>query len=289
MKKLAIGATLALGIFGLSACGSGDPETVVETDAGEVTKEEFYEAMKAQAGEMVLRDLVTKVVLQDKYEVSDKEVETEIDEIKDQLGEQFDMWMMQEGIRDEADLEEFIELRLLQEKAITEGIEVSEDEIEERYERMNTEIEAKHILVEDEDEAKDIKKKLDDGEDFEKLAKKHSVDEGTAEDGGKLPYFSTGEMVPEFEDVAYELDIDVISDPVESDFGFHIIQVTDRRDKEDIDSYDDMKSIIEREIIGEKIDPEEAYEKLETILDDANIKIKIKELEDIFETEEAVG
>lgn len=289
MKKLAIGATLALGIFGLAACGSEDPDTVVETDAGEVTKEEFYEAMKAQAGEIVLRDLVTKVVLQDKYEVSDKDIKAEIEEIEDQLGEQFDMWKMQEGIQDDADLEDFIELRLLQEKAITEGVEVSEEEVKERYDRMNTEIEAMHILVEDEDEAKDIKKKLDDGEDFEELAKEHSVDEGTAEDGGKLPYFSTGEMVPEFEDAAFELEIDVISDPVQSDFGFHIIQVTDKREKEDGESFDEMKATIERQLMGENVDPEEAYEKLEGILEDANIKIKIKELEDIFETEEAVG
>ena len=287
MKKLAIGLTLAVGIVGLSACNSADPEVIVETDAGNVTKEDFYEEMKSRYGEEVLRDLVTEAVLNDKYEVSDKDVEDEIEQIKDQLGEQFEMWMMQEGIEDEDALARIMKISLLQEAAITEDIEISDEDIQNHYDRLKVEIEAQHILVEDEETAEEVKKKLDEGEDFAKLAEEYSTDEGTAENGGDVGYFSVGEMVPEFEDEAYSMDVDTISDPVQSDFGFHIIKVTDKRDAEDIESFDEMKETIKRQLINEKIDPTEAREKIDSILDDANINVKIKDLKDMFEAETA--
>jgi|SRR5690625_1750889 len=289
VKKLAIGATLALGIFSLSACNSADPEVVADTNSGQVTKEEFYEELKARSGEEVLRDLITEKVLEDKYEVTDKDVQKEIDRIKDQLGEQFEMWLIQEGIKDEAALEKIIRISLLQEAAITEDIEISEEEIKEKYERDITEVEARHILVEDEELANEIKEKLDKGEDFAELAKEHSTDEGSAKEGGDLGFFGSGQMVPEFETAAFELEIDKISDPIQSNYGFHIIQVTDKREKEDSESFEDMKDMIERQLLNEKINPEEARQKLNDILDDSGINIKIKDLKDIFVDEEPVG
>lgn len=289
VKKLAIGAMLALGVFGLTACNSADPEVVADTDSGQVTKEEFYEELKARSGDEVLRDLITEKVLEDKYDVSDQDVKKEIERIKEQLGEQFEMWLMQESIKDEAALEKIIRISLLQEAAITEDIDISEDEIKEKYEQEITEVEARHILVEDEELANEIKEKLDKGEDFAELAKEHSTDEGSAKEGGKLGFFGVGQMVPEFEATAFELEIDTISEPVQSNYGFHIIQVTDKREKEDSESYEDMKDMIERQLLNEKIDPQEARQKLNDLLDNSGIKIKIKDLQDIFVDEEAVG
>src|SRR5690625_6598495 len=89
---------------------------------------------------------------------------------------------------------------------------------------MKTEIKAQHIVVEDEDTAKEVKEKLDDGEDFAKLAEEYSTDESNKDDGGKLGYFSVGEMDPAFEDAAYGMKKGEVSDPVQSQFGFHIIK-----------------------------------------------------------------
>src|SRR5699024_1232496 len=142
---------------------------------------------------------------------------------------------------------------------------------------MNTEVEARHILVEDEDEAKDIKKKLDDGEDFAKLAKEHSVDEGSAEEGGNVGFFSVGSMVAEFEDAAFTMDKGELSDPVQSDFGFHIIEVLDVKESdEDIGSFEDNEDEIRRKIAEQKVDQEKAAEKIDKMIEDADANIKIK-------------
>ena len=90
------------------------------------------------------------------------------------------------------------------------------------------EIHAHHILVKTEDEAKDIAKKLKDGGSFTDLAKQYSQDPG-GQSGGDLGYFGRGDMVKPFEDAAFALETGKISDPVQSQFGWHIIQVDDKR------------------------------------------------------------
>src|SRR5699024_1248207 len=181
IKKLVIAAAISISVVGLAGCSNdGDPEVVVKTDAGDITKEEFYDALKEQQGEQVLDEMVTLKVLEENYEVSDEEVDEEINSFKEQLGDQFEMWMQQQGFTDEDSLKKVIKLSLLQEKAASEDVEVSEDEMKKRYEKMKTEIEAQHILVDDEETAKEVKKKLDDGEKFKDLAKERS-EEHTSE------------------------------------------------------------------------------------------------------------
>lgn len=84
---------------------------------------------------------------------------------------------------------------------------------------------ARHILVADEAAAKDIVKRLKAGEDFATLAKTLSTDTGSGANGGDLGWFSKGMMVAPFEEAAFKLKPGEISNPVKSDFGYHIIQV----------------------------------------------------------------
>jgi peptidyl-prolyl cis-trans isomerase C len=92
------------------------------------------------------------------------------------------------------------------------------------------EVRARHILVETEAEAKAILAELKAGADFAELAKKKSKDPGAAE-GGDLGYFTREQMVPEFAEVAFRLEKGQISDPVKTQFGWHIIKVEDKRDR----------------------------------------------------------
>ena len=105
------------------------------------------------------------------------------------------------------------------------------------------EVHARHILVETEDEAKAIAEELKKGADFADLAKKKSKDPG-ASDGGDLGFFTKEQMVPEFSAVAFVLEPGKISDPVKSQFGWHIIKVEEKRNRKAPD-FEQVKPQIE--------------------------------------------
>jgi peptidyl-prolyl cis-trans isomerase C len=105
------------------------------------------------------------------------------------------------------------------------------------------EVHARHILVETEDEAKVIEEELKKGADFAELAKKKSKDPG-ASDGGDLGFFTKDQMVPEFSAVAFSLEPGKISDPVKSQFGWHVIKVEEKRNRKAPD-FEQVKSQIE--------------------------------------------
>src|SRR4029079_18916415 len=93
------------------------------------------------------------------------------------------------------------------------------------------EVHARHILVETEDQAKKIEAELKKGADFAELAKKESKDPA-ASDGGDLGFFTKDQMVPEFSTAAFALEPGKISDPVKTQFGWHIIKVEEKRNKQ---------------------------------------------------------
>ena len=106
------------------------------------------------------------------------------------------------------------------------------------------EVHARHILVESEDEAKAIAAELKKGADFATLAKEKSKDPGGAADGGDLGFFTKDQMVPEFSAVAFSLEPGKISDPVKSQFGWHIIKVEEKRNRKAPD-FEQVKPQIE--------------------------------------------
>jgi peptidyl-prolyl cis-trans isomerase C len=105
------------------------------------------------------------------------------------------------------------------------------------------EVHARHILVPTEEEAKAIKAELDKGADFAKLAKEKSKDPGAA-DGGDLGFFTKEQMVPEFSAAAFALAPGKISDPVKSQFGWHVIKVEEKRDRKP-PTFEQVKAQIE--------------------------------------------
>jgi parvulin-like peptidyl-prolyl isomerase len=95
----------------------------------------------------------------------------------------------------------------------------------------------RHILVETEEEAQDVVAELEDGADFAELAQERSVDTGSGAQGGELGSAPRGAYVPEFDEAAWDADVDEIVGPIESQFGFHVLQVTDTEETavEDLD------------------------------------------------------
>src|SRR5690606_2241936 len=100
--------------------------------------------------------------------------------------------------------------------------------------------------------AKKVKAELESGKDFAEVAKEYSTEEAAQTSGGELGWFGKGQMVPEFEKVAFGLEKNVISEPVKSEFGYHVIEVTDTRTIEK--SYEDKKAEIEKQLKLEKAD-----------------------------------
>jgi peptidyl-prolyl cis-trans isomerase C len=101
------------------------------------------------------------------------------------------------------------------------------------------EVRARHILVKTEQEAKDLVKQLKGGADFVELAKKSS-DGPSAQTGGDLGYFARGQMVKPFEDAAFVLKAGEISAPVQTEFGWHVIKVEDKRNRP-VPGFDEVK------------------------------------------------
>ena len=146
---------------------------------------------------------------------------------------------------------------LLDEAALADSITPSDNEIQDYYDfnlsqySTSGQVRASHILLRTEGleedvveaRAQELATAARDGADFAELAREHSDDEGTAELGGDLGLFGRGRMVPEFEGVAFALDVDAISDPVKSPFGFHVIKVTEKQE-ETVQPLDEVRASI---------------------------------------------
>lgn len=114
------------------------------------------------------------------------------------------------------------------------------------------EVHARHILLKTEAEAKDVIKQLDQGAQFERLAKEKSTEPGAAESGGDLGYFTKDKMVPEFGEAAFKLENGKYTKtPVHTSFGYHVVQVLDKR-KQQLPSFEQLKPDLEA-AVGEDV------------------------------------
>lgn len=128
------------------------------------------------------------------------------------------------------------------------------------------EVSARHILVETEAQAKALKEQLDKGADFATLAKENSKDPGSKDDGGNLGYFGHGQMVPQFEDVVFKLKKGEVSEPIKTQFGWHLIKLEDRR----------MKKPPAFEIVKDRIMQSMLLQKAQKIATDLRASAKIE-------------
>jgi peptidyl-prolyl cis-trans isomerase C len=191
------------------------------------------------------------------YEITASEVQLAADDILPQLGE------VPANLRFPFVVEYLMERHLLAQAAVKEGIteteeykrrlafyqakalrdayfaaklkpSVTDEAVKKSYDEQAAKVateeraRARHILVSSEQEAKDISARLAKGEDFEALAKEYSLD-GSKEFGGDLGFFTADEMVPAFSEAAFALKVGEVSQPVQTEFGWHLIKLEDRR------------------------------------------------------------
>lgn len=149
---------------------------------------------------------------------------------------------------------------------------ITDEELKKAYDEKvkqysgKREIRASHILVSTEDKARDLVKKLKVGKEFDALAKEASEDKATAAAGGDLGFFTEDRMVPEFSKAAFALKKDQISDPVKTDFGWHVIKITDERPVK-VPPFEEVKETLKEE------QKEKAFkEYIDQLVDSANVK-----------------
>ncbi len=260
---------LAAAVVVLSVMLVRQPGQVVARVNGEpIMQDELFEVMYAQGGREMLDQLITRELLfqlaeSEGIEVGEEELEAEIKSIIDESfqgeQEQFEMVLEQYGITLDA-FKEDARLNLLVRKIAIENIDTSEETLRQFFEdrshlfAQEEEVEARHILVESESEAEEILALIEEGEDFALLAAEHSIDPSNKDDGGYLGFFSRGMMVDAFEEEAFSLEIGEIGGPVETNFGFHIIEVLDKIEAEEA-VYEDISEQVKEAMVEENVSP----------------------------------
>ncbi|MEQ6358000.1 peptidylprolyl isomerase [Lysinibacillus sp. M3] len=279
MKKTVLTFTLAASVLALGACSydSATNDKVIATSkVGDITQNDLYEEMKASSGNQAFQFLMIKKVLSAKYEVTEDEVNAQIEADKKQLGDDFENALAQQS-HTESSYKKSLELKLMYEKALVEDVEVTEDEIKAEYENIKNEIQARHIVVKDEETAKKVKAELESGKDFAKVAKSYSIEEAAQTTGGDLGWFNKAtNMDQQFLKGAFALKKNVISDPIQSSFGYHIIEVTDKREIKE--SYKGKKGELEKQLKLAKVDNSTLLTKVAKMMKEADIKIKDEDL-----------
>ncbi|MDT9025542.1 peptidylprolyl isomerase [Rossellomorea yichunensis] len=236
-----IGGIVVVGTM-LVMFGFSKDEVVAKVGDKSISKEDLYTTLVDQYGDAALDTLIAEKIVElesDKKDltVKDSEIEEELESIKESYGgeEAFNEALTSSGASLDS-VKKNVESFLLTEKLLKDRVSISDDQITEYFEAnkdsfaQEEQVQASHILVDDEKTAKEVKDKLDDGGDFAELAKEYSTDTSNAESGGELGFFAKGEMVTEFDDKAFAMKKGEISEPVKTEFGYHIIKVTDKKD-----------------------------------------------------------
>ncbi|MCK9444833.1 MAG: peptidylprolyl isomerase [Tissierellaceae bacterium] len=257
---LALITALSLNMVG---CSKVDSEIVAKVNEEVITKEDIYNILVAQSGEQLVETLINEIIINSEaqkaeIEVSEEEVQAELDKLIEAYGgeEAFKDAITYYGY-DVDEMKKNINMNFKIKRLLEPRVEITDEEIEEYFDEnrhefiIQEQVKASHILVREENEANEIYSMIEDGEKFEDLAVEYSVD-GSSIYGGDLGYFSRGEMVKEFEDTAFSLDIDEISRPIKSEFGYHIIKVFDKIE-EKTPKLEDYKELIRDKILEENI------------------------------------
>ena len=204
-----------------------------------ISRRELIGRLEEAYGEDVLSEMINEVLLRQAAKeagvsVTAEEVDTEVAQLKDQIGSSYDMVISQYGWTDEQ-IRDLLEMNLLVYKISTKDITIEEDALLAFFEENKSDYDepeqviASHILVATEEEAKEIKQQLDEGADFAELAREKSLDVPTAVAGGDVGWLPRGRMAEEVEKPAFKLMPGQMSGPVKTDMGYHIIKVTDRK------------------------------------------------------------
>ncbi|WP_270783559.1 peptidylprolyl isomerase [Enterococcus lactis] len=292
MKKKFLALAIVLGTGLLSGCTNAGEKTAVSYKGGTISEQEVMDSLKKMQGaDSAVQQLIVYQVFEDKYgdDVSTKEIDSQYDQTKKQLGDSFDSQLKSAGYTEQT-FKDSIKQSLAFQEGLKKHIKLTDEDLKTAWESFHPEVEAQIIQVASEDDAKDVKKAADKGDDFSKLAKDKSTDTTTKEDGGKVKFDSTTTTVPaEVKEAAFKLKDGQVSDVITSTNAstytteYYVVKMMKNQNKgNDMDKYKkELKEIatdtklsdstFQNKVIGE-------------VLKDANVKIKDKDFENVLST-----
>ena len=292
MKKKFLALAIVLGAGLLSGCTNAGEKTAVSYKGGTISEQEVMDSLKKMQGaDSTVQQLIVYQVFEDKYgdDVSAKEVDSQYDQTKKQLGDSFDSQLKTAGYTEET-FKDSIKQSLAFQEGLKKHIKLTDEDLKTAWKTFHPEVEAQIIQVASENDAKDVKKAADKGDDFSKLAKDKSTDTTTKEDGGKVKFDSTTTTVPtEVKEAAFKLKDGQVSDVITSTntstyaTEYYVVTMVKNQNKgNDMDKYKkELKEIatdtklsdstFQNKVIGE-------------VLKDANVKIKDKDFENVLST-----
>jgi len=247
MTKAALTAILATAALALMGCGNKGGDVLARINDKVMTLGEFNQRIERLPKHY--RDIITG----QKKKFLDELIKEEL------LHEE----ALKLGIGKDEETREVIEeakrkiiISRLIKNEVDDKVSVSDEEIKSYYDGRSEEFmlperwRASHILVDTLDEAEEIKERLNQGAAFEELARERSIDT-TAKREGDVGYFSKGQLVREFEDTCFALEVGEISDIVKTKFGYHIIKLTERKSPE-LQEFEKVEGLIKKELSREK-------------------------------------
>jgi peptidyl-prolyl cis-trans isomerase C len=266
--------------------------------ATELTKEQKQQGYRA-----ILQDIIIDRLLRKRsadLKVNEEEVNKNIEQLKaqfpseDKLNEELKksgqtLDGVKENIRTSMRQQQWIEARIAGKTDVSDAeVKAFYDEHPESFKQPEM-VRASHILIMVPQDAKPEvvaeKKKLIDaaaarvakGEDFNKVASEVSEDPSAKQNGGDLNFFAKGQMVPEFSDAAFKLEKGKVSDPVKTQYGFHIIKVTDKKDAKTV-TFDEAKEKITG-YLKEQKKRAAVNELIASVREKADVKVNLPALE----------
>jgi len=257
---------------------SGQFEQLTAEEDADKIRRQFEQGYLSQ---IVRRRIMRPLAEERGLEVTQAEVDEAIEAIKADFPseKEFEDALDQQGVSSDQ-LPELVRDQLTEEalrEDVVAGLEPSDDDLQSFYDEnidRYRQTKASHILLKERGQAENVASQLQGAKanEIDKLfaeqAKKLSEDPGSGEKGGDLGYFASGELVPEFEEAAGSLELGEVSDPVQSEFGFHVIRVTDRR----LQPFEDVREQIAQELSG--AEAEEAFQELVVqAYEDADVRV----------------
>jgi foldase protein PrsA len=233
-------AALCVSLAACSTSGAAGGD-VASVNGQKISRTDFDHKLEATPTarqtltQLVQQSLIDQYARDKKVDVSQAEIDKKEADIKAKYpAGQFEQILKQQNLS-EADVQQILKQQIVLEKAVAPQVKVTDSDIKANFDKNHAsfdkpeQVRARHILVADPATASTVLAKVKAGGKWDALAKQYSTDPSSKDKGGELGFFGRGQMVPAFQDAAFAAKVGQTVGPVKSPFGYHIIQVEEKK------------------------------------------------------------